>query len=582
MIKIDKTSGMLLEGAEECVGQIQIGNGLKKIFIFGHMPLLYKDKPFDVNDSVFSRAQKLDDIVPYVVGQSLYILIEDGKVSEIAADYYCHSRVYYTCINGIISISEDWRKLPHTSMEIDPFQLMYFMNWDETLSGETFYTDMRFFCPTYKYVLSDGLKKRFMKFEPLDSHGYHDAVERTVKAVSMLNKKVGIMLSGGMDSTEVAVSACNIGFYPAYYCAQIQDLQMFDNIQDCAGAQAVANELGLDFKFAKCTIGSFLDGWGGELSKYVGFAYKDGKFWEAVSGTAKQEGIELLINGNSADYMHNYGYTMEDKASEKSYAHDYFMTMREVTLDEQLDLVFNKHDYSDDLIGKWKKYNNKDFSEERFLAWCMTNGNMYSGYSGVVVDEACNRMGQDIYDASLAEHMRDLMEELHDGAIRSPRQLVLEAFFIGEMNGANTRAIMGAASASGVECLIIPSSPLIYDASIKMKFQERDISIPKRESYEAIKDTHAYISAEKEKGKIRPEGLYTPSDVWRVILDVLNKEFDVEECTQKGYTLLQESGLFDIERMQNLAADDIGVRVRIAWLGYVNDIYKATWITDTE
>lgn len=572
MLKVNIQTGELLEDVRKPAGYIELRNGLT-VRIYGKMPLLYKDRPF--SDVVFKdeHMEELDDLVPYAVGQSFFVLMDGLSVKEMAADYYCHSRVYYTEMGGIIYISDDWRELPHTCMELDLFQLMYFMNWDETLLGETYYKDLKYFCPTYKYPQNSGFVRRFMRFRSLDSHGFHDAVFRTVKAVSQLDKKVGIMLSGGMDSTEVAVCAEEMNYHPVYYCAKIDDLEMFDNIQDCIGAKVIADHYGLDFRFAPCCIRSFLDGWNGELSKYVGFSYKDGKFWEAVSKKAKEDGMELLINGNNADYMHNFGYTMEDKASEKSYTHEFFTTMRKVTSNKQLDRVFVNHEYSKELIDQWNRFNDGEFTQERFLAWCMTNGNMYAGYRGLAVDEACNEYGQDLYDKQLDDCMRDLISEFRDGNVSNTRQLVLNGFLVGEMNGANARAIMGAASANDVECLIIHTSPLIFDACIKMVFDDRDVVIPKRESYEALKDNEAYLLAVREKNKVDPQGLCTPSDVWRVILDVLDKEFNVKECTDAGYELLDHTGLFDMVKLGKLAKSDIGIAVRVAWLGYIDTIY---------
>lgn len=576
MIKVDLGSGKLAFDAAPVV-DIKL-SGDKGLLIFGHKPLLYKDKPFSEADFIGMNISGLEDIVPYLVGQSLYFLLEDGKLSEIAADYYCHERAYYSEVSNTIYISEDWRELPHKCMGFNDFQLVYFMNWDETTGGESFFKEIKYFCPTYKYVVENELKQIFMEFNPLDAHGFHDAVTRTVKAISQLDKRVGIMLSGGMDSTEIAIAAEEIGFHPEYYCAKINDVEMFDNIQDCAGAKAVADSLGLDFTYAPCSIGSFLDGWKGELSKHVPFSYKDGKFWEAVSSKAAADGIELLINGNNADYMHNFGYTMEDKASEKSYAHAFFKTMRKVTGNAWLDDVYLKHEYSDELKKEWHQYNKEDFSEERFIAWCTTNGNMYSGYKGLAVDEACSGPGVKMYDHELLKRMREMINRLDDGKIRSPRQLFLEAFLTAEMDGCNARAIMGAANANNIGCFIIHTSPLIYDACIKMNFGDVDVDIPKRESYEAIKDSNAYHAAEIEKAKVKPEGLGTPSDIWRIILGVLNKEFDVEKCTNKGYELLIDSGLFEEDKLRKLAENDIGVRIRVAWLGYMHSIYSKSLV----
>ena len=47
---------------------------------------------------------------------------------------------------------------------------------------------------------------------------------------------------------------------------------------------------------------------------------------------------------------------------------------------------------------------------------------------------------------------------------------------------------------------------------------------------------------------------------------------------EKGYLLLERTGMFDINRLNKLADTDIGVRIRIAWIGYVNDLYKKSLV----
>lgn len=571
MIVLSKKGELL---GYDCEPSVRISCGKLELYIWGGVPFLYLDHPFSKTDIYENLVSGLEDIVPYMAGNCLFFLLKDGVVQEIASDYYAHARFYYTDYRGKYYISDDWRVLPHETDKLNLFQLMYFLNWDLCFDGETYFEDLKYFSPSYKYVIPNGNKKVYMRLKDLHTENFHQAIKDTLKAINDSGKKISIMLSGGMDSAEVALATKELDIDARMMCSKINDLENYDNIQDCVGAKVLAEELSLDLEYVNCNIKSFLDGWNGKLSKYVAFAYKDGRLWQSLARADHEFGKEeILINGNNGDYMHNFCYTKNCVVRELSYGYEYFKDMREVTTNCNLEKVFKDCDLSGTSVENiWKKYNDDSFDKEKFLAWCISIGNYFPGYKGLAVSSAATEMGKRIYDDGIHLRMKQLID-LVDSEKINMRALLLEGILLGEMDGENCRAITGACYANNRECFLIHGSPLVLDAARKMVFDENDINTPKRSTKEILYKSMDFERVEREKDAVVPDKMLSSSEMWGKVYDILSTEFDFEGCSSLSKEVLKECGCFNISEIEKLAEQDIGIKLRLAWIGYIYSIY---------
>ena len=143
MIKIRKETGKIENCGEMPCFLIEIDKR-RHVMMFGDVPYLYIDHIFSFEDVKRDFKSSLADIVPYMVGNSLYLLIENDKVKEISVDYYCHSRFYYSELEEYIYISERWKDVPHKDNGFNLFELIYFLNWDSTINGDTFFDELKY------------------------------------------------------------------------------------------------------------------------------------------------------------------------------------------------------------------------------------------------------------------------------------------------------------------------------------------------------------------------------------------------------------------------------------------------------
>ncbi len=538
--------------------------------LFYSPPALFGNEPFNADNVRKLFKESLSDIIPFCYGGGYCILEKNGAVVEIAVDYYAHSRVYYSVINGNLYISDDWRELPHETMRLNVFQILYFLNWDSCLNGETYFDEIKYFAPTFLYAVKDNsISKKFIVFPELNSSGLFESVGMTIAALKELyGDQMGEMLSGGIDSSLLALAAKKQNCKNRYFCANIIDIDMFDSKQDMVGARTFAEQEGLDFSEIDVKIKNFLNGWKGELPKYVAFSYKDGRLWQGIAQNAKLMNINTLITGLGADTFYNYAFTGTS---------EYDTFMRKASTDKILEEIFLNEEYSN-AEELWKMYNKDDFSKEGYLSWFIIKGNGYKGYKGLVVDKLCKKNIRQLYKEKLFEKMRELITLLDEGKIKSPRHLLIEGNLIGHMDGENTRSICGACEANGVKALHVYSSPYVLASLIRMQLGDEDVLYPKRLSTNLCKQSAGFNRAQLQKNQLVKTEELTAGQVWEEVYKILDSEYDFEKCQQIAMDVLGQYELFEEERIKEIVSNDIGLKLRFPWFGFIYSIYEKSLI----
>ena len=537
-----------------------------RILMFS-IPLILKDKPFDEKALRKQFVKQLSDIQPLMCGGGLAILERNGLVEEIAVDYFAHSRFYYTFYGGKLNISDDWRELPHGNTELNIFQTLYFLNWDSCLNGETYFKELKYFAPTYVYKLSEkvGLKKEYIPFPRMEQMSVFEALSKTISTLT--NVKSGMMLSGGTDSTLVALASKEQNNNIQYLSAHISDLNMYDNQQDEIGATTIAMDLGLNLEVVDVKIRDFLTGWNNQLTKGAAFAYKDGRLWQGMAKAAAQKKLDVLINGQNADALYNYSWTGRSELD---------TLMRSVTTDSVLHQVFAESVYCDDLLTKWLQNNDAEITPERFLAWTIVKGNGYRNYMGKVVDKAATNNVREFYDTELQARFHELIELLNGGYFASVRHLMMQGKLIGYVDGEDTRCISAACSANGIKSLQIYATPLVFKALMDITLDENDIDEGKRLSREVCASCEGYVEAQMKEASLSRDNTCSASEVWNVVYDILDKEFDFDVKTKQALSILDQYNLFDMGELRQLIKEDVGIKVRVAWMGLIMDMYSKT------
>lgn len=533
--------------------------------LFYGVPILFENRPFSIKFVIEKFENSLSDILPNICAGGYYILKKNGRVVEIASDYYAHSRIYFTQIDDQLFISDDWRELPHKSMDFNPFQVLYFLNWDSCFNGETYFEDLKYFSPTYVYHLrEDGIHRSFVTFPEFNTNSLFDSLVDSMKALNdIYGKMLGVMLSGGIDSSLIALAAKRGCKDIQYLCAHIDDIEMFDSNQDEIGAFEFAKLEDLPFESVDVSIKDFLQGWSGELTKYVAFSYKDGRLWQGIARKAKEKGYQLLVNGQNADALYNYSFTSMSE-------NDLFM--RRAAIDKVLENVFvNGND--DEAKTLWNKWNNVPFTREGFLAWLIIKGNGYMGCNGLVVDEACTQMGKHLYSESLHVKMNELITLFEERKLVSPRHLLIEGKLVGYVDGEDTRCICGACDVAGIKSLQIYTTPYVLDSLIHITLDEDDVTQPKRKSVDNCKKSDAFMAAQIAKNNVSKEGTLKAGQVWEIVYKILDEYYNFGEMQKIALGVLDKYLLFEEEKLLNLCRNDIGVKMRLSWIGLIYSIY---------
>lgn len=562
MFAIDLETRML-----ECDNyDIAVCIGDYRILMFSK-PLILKNKPFNEKElqCQFLRGGRgLSDIQPFLCGVGLVILEKKGVVEEIAVDYYAHSRYYYSLYGGKLNISDDWRELPHCNTDLNVFQLLYFLNWDSCFCGETFFKELKYFAPTYVYKLFDNgcLQKEYIPFPKMEEISIFEALSTTISALT--NVPCGVMLSGGTDSTLIALASKEQNTNFKFLSAHIVDLNMYDNLQDEMGAKMIAKDLGLNFEVVDVKIRDFLSGWNSQLTKGAAFAYKDGRLWQGIAKVAKQKKLDVLINGQNADALYNYSWTGQSEVD---------IMMRSVTTNSSLYHVFVDNDFSEDLLEKWKANNDAEISPERFLAWTIIKGNGYRNYIGKVVDTSAKRDVREYYDRELSHRLHELIELLKNGQLLSVRHLLMQGKLVGYVDGEDTRCISAACSANGIKSFQLYATPLVFKALMDITLDENDIEEGKRLSKSICSSCDGYVNAQLKELSLSRENTCTASQVWSCVYNILDKEYNLKDCIKTSFDVFKSLNIFEVDKLWELMGIDIGVKLRVAWFGLIYRIY---------
>ncbi|MCJ7633187.1 asparagine synthetase B [Candidatus Bathyarchaeota archaeon] len=125
-------------------------------------------------------------------------------------------------------------------------------------------------------------------------------VHTSVKAVSQDSKRVGILFSGGLDSSIIAVVAASLGLKTSLYTAA------FEDSSDAASAEKAATLLGLKLEVETLSVdeaGDILRKVIWDIESYDSVQVCVGMPIEAATRAATREGEKLVLSGSGADEL---------------------------------------------------------------------------------------------------------------------------------------------------------------------------------------------------------------------------------------------------------------------------------------
>lgn len=555
----------------DCDYHVEVNEGTIKIW---GKPLIYKTRGFDSTYILKYFKNSLNDIVPYMAGSFVCIWEKDGKLIEIANDYYCHHRFYYSENEDSIYLGENWLELPHTTNQLNVFQLLYFLNWDSVIGGESFFRELKYLTPTHKYQIKNNqFQSKFMPFPKIEeekNNTLFQAIQKTLRAVHEYNENIHIMLSGGLDSSQIALAAKLGGGVDAkFLLGKIMDLGLYDNVLDEVQGACFAEKLKLNFEEVEIIVAEFLKKWDEQLPLYVPFSYKDGRLWQGIAEYVRVDGGSILINGQNADALYNYSYTGNS---------EYDKIMREMTTNENLEKIFMNEYFEEVVLNKWHTFHPlESITKEKFLAWCIIKGNGYKKYNGIVVDQTLTEKGKIMYDESLELRMKELIKQLDDN-MKHPRELLLEGKMVGYIDGEDTRSIVGACKVNGIDSFQIYTSPLVLESLKNLKLDKLDVDTPKLQTKEIMSQTVEFQISKQFSINQKKQEMLSPSEVWDMIYKILDEKYNFNECNLVAFRLFEEMSIFDLEKLRSLRDSDIGVKMRIAWFGLIYQLFETSLI----
>jgi len=195
---------------------------------------------------------------------SIVFLNKKNKTLILSRDYTGIKPLYYSIYsNGIFFSSEAWFQYSISSRELDFNKLNFFLKFGFNHYSSTLIKNVKKVCPS-EYIIFDiegkkiekkryfSLKKQSEKND-IDGNTFQELIDNVVKKNLISDRKVGVFLSGGIDSAVIASTAKKFNPDIEAFTSYIEPQNNFEKFNfEIKYAERLAKYLGI--KLNKCPI----------------------------------------------------------------------------------------------------------------------------------------------------------------------------------------------------------------------------------------------------------------------------------------------------------------------------------------
>nr|WP_321262374.1 hypothetical protein [uncultured Sphaerochaeta sp.] len=295
-----------------------------QILIWGYV-LLFERDSFDTE--LFKEVLDIDFdlLIPKMTGNFLAVEIANNKIIHLSSDFYGHARVYLLFESTKILVTDDLSKINFSEYEdYDDFQIQLFLEKGYTWEGGTFFQNLKIITPSvkYRFITVEGktrVEKSYLPFPRIINRGerIHDIMADTLLGLAKNNENsLALMFSSGIDSTYIREVAYQKGINIESLTCNIKDPKLWVVQEDVA----LAKKLSLGKRRVSIidldNVYRLMDDTFKETVRMLPFEFHISVFQLFLSKYAKQQKIKILITGQNADSIYNYGNTSVIKFSE--------------------------------------------------------------------------------------------------------------------------------------------------------------------------------------------------------------------------------------------------------------------------
>ncbi len=195
---------------------------------------------------------------------SIVFLNKKNKTLLLSRDYTGIKPLYYSVYNhGIFFSSEAWFQYSISNRELDFDKLNFFFKFGFNHYSSTLIKNVKKVCPS-EYIIYDisekkiekkkyfSLKKQSEKND-IDSNNFKTLIDDVIKKNLISDRKVGVFLSGGIDSAVIALTAKKFNSNIEAFTSYVEPENNFKKFNfEIEYAERLAKYLGI--KLNKCPI----------------------------------------------------------------------------------------------------------------------------------------------------------------------------------------------------------------------------------------------------------------------------------------------------------------------------------------
>jgi hypothetical protein len=241
-----------------------------------------------------------------------------SKSVEVVTDIIGAYRLYYTKLNDVIYISDNYQFLLKKlkKIELNEMEYEYWKKHDYTTGGDTLFNKIKKFKPATinkinGLVVEENLYFKDLKSNPnelMHTEKVFNDLNDTFETIKKTNKKVVLMFSGGKDSCLLALFLIKhkINFVPVFL--KIEPTFKHANL-DFQKVTEVAKELNIKLKIIKINLHKFSEKEQSEISlNQLMDKHFTPLHYLGVKKIKENYGEDILIvNGSTSDSIFTFG-----------------------------------------------------------------------------------------------------------------------------------------------------------------------------------------------------------------------------------------------------------------------------------
>ena len=274
----------------------------------------YCEESFEiVDDSVLNVNKKWHNCL---IDKS-YFLIEKSAFKEIIVPYSPRHEIFYLYENLTYSLFDNYFDaidfLDESNKGVSVDEIERFHSKMSCNAGKTFHSNIRRLVPGYRYFLDEGILTRESYMPILGMKmGFIDFKYRFEACINYATKgkEVGVLLSGGVDSTAVALAAAKFCKSIRTYTMKYLPLQAgTDSDAIIAGITSERNGwkhyvTHVDFEIPEKGL---IEYYSREIPLVCGLPHG----YDALLKSMNSDNIEIALNGQNADLLTFFGATSD-------------------------------------------------------------------------------------------------------------------------------------------------------------------------------------------------------------------------------------------------------------------------------